>query len=78
MYSELKTLFWKPITSEQFWKHLSSNNYSKQEIPEISNLFDERVLKIDQSRVTPQLFLEKINDKDIHDRTTKNPSEDRM
>ena len=81
MYSELKTLFWKPITSEQFWKNLSNSNYSDSEINIIAELFEERVLKIDQSHVIPQLFLEKINDKDLHDygsNATKNPLEDRV
>jgi predicted transcriptional regulator len=54
----------KPITSKQFWNHVSYSNYTIQEIEEISNLFEKNILKIDSKYVLPQSFLDNIHNKE--------------
>lgn len=62
---------YNPITSEQFWKHLSNidDDYSIQEIKKIakiSNLFDKIILGIDKTHTIPETFLMNINNKDLN------------
>ena len=56
-----------PITSKQFWNHISYSNYTIQEIEEISNLFEKNILKIDSKYVLPQSFLGNIHNKELID-----------